>query len=175
MLRLLVRIVTPLAAAGTLLLGLAAPASAGVSPDATFYDSVDHYGNSSLGYVFVEGGANQLYSNTSYYTTGINGFGTIEKGYKARSVQVDFVRLGNATRGGIIAQTNVPRNSGLSGTSASAETRRWTPMREASDPACTGASFKVWTRVGYSVRWTDGTLSRWTVLGPQSSTEYCRA
>lgn len=88
-------------------------------------------------------------------------------------MQVDFVRLGIATGpGGVLAETRTPRNSGPAGRSATSESVRWTAVRST---GCTTPTFRVWVRVGYSARWSDGVVRRWSVLGPASSTEYCRA
>ena len=173
------RLLTALVALTAVLAGalaLAAPASArGVSHDAEFFDFPAHYGNEANGYVEIEGGVNLLTSNASFATLGMNGYGKITKQFRVRSVQVDFVRLGIATgSGGVLAQNTTPKNSGTSAVSAYSETVRWTPMRDSEDPSCTGAPFAVWVRVGFSIRWTDGALSRFSVLGPRSTFEYCR-
>ena len=157
-------------------LALATPASArGVNHDASFFDIRAHFGDTINGYVDIEGGVNILTSNASFAALGMNGYGKITKEFKVRSVQIDFVRLGIATgSGGVLAETTVPKNSGTAALSAYSETVRWTPIRDAEDPACRVGPFGVWVRVGYSVRWTDGRLSRFSVLGPRSSFEYCR-
>lgn len=169
------RIVAAIAAAGTLLVGLATPAHAAEVVDGTFYDAVYHYGSWTNGSAWIEGGTNVLETDAAGGASGASGYGLIEKGHKALRVQVDYVRLGNATQGGVLAENLTPKNSGLAGGSAQWETPRWSTIRAAGSPACTSAPFMLWTRVGYSVRWSDGTLSRWSVLGPRSARDYCLA
>lgn len=85
-------------------------------------------------------------------------------------VQVDYVRLGNATQGGVPAENTVRRNSGTAPCADS--TTAW--VRVAANTSCADA-FEAWTRGGFSARWSDGRLSsNVTFLSNRSGWDWCQ-
>ncbi len=151
----------------TALLATSTPAGAGTFTDGYAFGAAYHLGDVKKGYVYTEIGVELRYDDTTFKYNGASGFGTIERGAKAVRVQIDFVRLGRVN-GGILAENNVPVNSGT-GTTAISSTVKYTRVTES---GCTQPTH-LWTRVGYSVRWSDGALSKWSKLGPASDTLVC--
>ena len=151
----------------TALLATSTPASAGTFTDAYLFDAKYHFGDVKKGYIYNEIGVELRYDDTTFQFNGASGFGSIEKGAKAVRVQIDFVRLGRVN-GGVLAENSRAVNSGT-GASAISSTVKYTPVRSS---GCAQPT-RLWTRVGYSVRWSDGKLSKWTELGPASDTLVC--
>ncbi|MGS0686141.1 hypothetical protein ACVBEQ_13505 [Nakamurella sp. GG22] len=149
------------------LLATSTPASAGTFTDGYFFGPKYHFGDVNKGFIFNDIGVELRYDDTTFKYNGASGFGSIERGTKAVRVQIDFVRLGRVS-GGVLAENLRAVNSGT-GTTAISSTVKYTPV---TNSGCAQPT-RLWTRVGYSVRWSDGKLSKWTELGPPSDTLVC--
>lgn len=116
--------------------------------------------------VAANGGVNiaagvQVSRDATNTIVAVRGAGRISKLSKATVVQIDSIVLGTSTAA-VLSKTT-PVNSGAA-TSALSET----VWRTVAKGSC--ASYRV--RVSYSVRWTDGALSKFSVLSPL--TQVCR-
>lgn len=148
---------------------LAPPASAdSISNEGERFQILHHYANPSLGTVAID------YTSQFYFSVGANritrarGWGAISKDFTAPRpplrVQVDQVRLG-IVGGPLLIATTGPVNSG-NGQSAVSFTG-W--RLNVTSPAMCGAPVRLQTRVVYSVRWTDLTVSRFQVTSDPSN------
>lgn len=91
-------------------------------------------------------------------TVKVRAAGRISKISKASKVQVDRVALGTATAA--VTKNNVPHGSGAANSVIS-----YTNWKTLAPNTCTGYR----TRADFSVRWTDGALSKFSVLSPLST------
>ena len=99
----------------------------------------------------------------------IRGHVRVCKVSKVLRTQADFVRLGNATRGGVLAETYTKRNSGTAPCAEQVTT--WVQVSESS--SCPNP-FEAWTRGGFSARWSDNRLSsNVSLLSDRSSWDWC--
>ena len=95
----------------------------------------------------------QVNRNSAGVITHVRGVGRITKISKATVVQVDRVALGTVTTAVVIKTT--PVNSG-----AALQAISYTPWRGVTPGTCTYYR----TRANFSVRWTDGALSKFSIL-----------
>jgi hypothetical protein len=130
-----------------------------------------HFGNPLFGQVRVESWVDErrVCSNGDC-NLAIRGHGHVEKFPLAVRVQVDHVRLGNATQGGVFAEEPKDDNSG---TGAFAESV--TSWIDVLDGTFCADPFEAWTRTFWSVRWTDNYLSRSSTLSARSGHTWCDA
>lgn len=117
--------------------------------------------------------------NDSNQVFGARGYGEIEKSRKVTRVQVDGVRLGvvpGATfpDGIVLTENRVPVNSGTADR-ATAVSGFADLTQTASGGTCLPGKKRVqlWTRVFYSVRWNDNSLTKTSVLSARSTSFYC--
>lgn len=85
-------------------------------------------------------------------------------------VQVDGVRLGNATQGGVLGDDLRDDNSGTSPFAESV-----TAWHEVVDGTFCPDPFEAWTRTFWSARWDDGRLSTGSLLSARSGHTWCDA
>jgi hypothetical protein len=147
--------------------------AADVIPDGWAGRSFAHYGNPNRGEVWVETWVDLDWPcgpSDPCVIEAVRGHGRIEKLYRASRVQVDFVRLGipPVDGGGVLTENSTNVNSGTAIAAESAT--RWLPLTD----ACSGDSFRVWSRTGFSVRWSDGTLGRNSLLGVPTFSYLCQ-
>jgi hypothetical protein len=119
-------------------------------------------------------------SDDSNQVFGARGFGAIEKSRKALRVQVDRVRLGvvpgpGFPEGIVLADNKTPVNSGTFGDRAISVTDFQSVQQTNASGGCLSgkARARLWTRAFYSVRWNDGSLSRYSRLSNPSTEFYC--
>jgi hypothetical protein len=171
------RAATVLAAAVVALLAFATPASATID---TWYrwgeteHDYYHYGNSSLGEFDTSVWVDEL--ERDYDEDGIPDADFIRghaRNCKVRGVlrsQVDYVRLGNATQGGVLAEKLTAVNSGTAPCADSV-----TAWVKVADSSTCGSPFEAWVRGGFSARWSDLRLSSGvTYVGDRSGWDWCR-
>ena len=96
----------------------------------------------------------------------LRGHGLVRKEYKVTRVEIGLVRLGRYPAGTLV-QNERNRNSGS--LSQVEQTTAWYPVAE----DCVVA-FRAWTRTSFAVRWTDGRLSKRSLLGDPTTMEICR-
>ena len=149
---------------------LAPPASAdSISNEGERFQILHHYANPSLGTVAID------YTSQFYFSVGANritrarGWGAISKDFSAPRpplrVQVDQVRLG-VVGGPLLIATTAPVNSGTAAQSAVSFTD-W--RLNVTSPTMCGTPIRLQTRVLYSVRWTDLTVSKFQVTSDPSN------
>ena len=149
---------------------LAPPASAdSISNEGERFQLLHHYANPSLGTVAID------YTSQFYFSVGANritrarGWGAISKDFSAPRpplrVQVDQVRLG-VVGGPLLIATTAPVNSGTAAQSAVSFTD-W--RLNVTSPTMCGTPVRLQTRVLYSVRWTDLTVSKFQVTSDPSN------
>jgi hypothetical protein len=97
----------------------------------------------------------------------VRGHGLVKKESKVARVEIGLVRLGRYPAGTLVEnQTNKP-----SGTLPRIEqTTAWYP---ATNEGC-ATTFRSWTRTSFAVRWTDGRLSKLSLLGDPTTADVCR-
>ncbi len=100
----------------------------------------------------------------------IRGHARICKVSKVSRVQVDLVRLGNYTHGGVLAENLTPRNSGTA--TCTESTTAWVEVASSFD--CADA-FEAITRGKFAIRWSNtGRLSQVSFLSNPSGWEWCQ-
>jgi hypothetical protein len=117
-------------------------------------------GNRYRGGVSSAGGVSfaasvQINRDPANEITKVRGAARITKLSKASAVQVDSLRLGTSTTAVVV--NNTPVNSG-----AASQALSYTAWHAVAPRTCT--YYRV--RANYSVRWTDGAISRFSVLSP---------
>lgn len=132
-----------------------------------------HYGNPALGEfrtsVWVDEWLDDVDGDGVPDRQLIRGHARNCKVSKVLRTQVDLVRLGNATQGGIFDETTTPVNSGTAPCADS--TTDWILVTE--PPAC-AETFEAWTRGTFSARWSDYRLSsNVSYLSDRSGWEWC--
>jgi hypothetical protein len=165
-----------LAAVAAVVLSFAVPASA----TDTYYtwgektQSFYHYGNPDLGEFEVTAWVDEL--DRDFNNDGlpdamyIRGHGRNCKVSRVLRTQVDYVRLGNATQGGVLAENRTAKNSGTAPCADSVTA--WVPV---ADSFTCGTTFEAWTRAGVSARWSDLQLSsNVSLLSYRSIMDWCR-
>jgi hypothetical protein len=101
----------------------------------------------------------------------IRGHARICKVSKASRVQVDLVRLGNYTYGGVLKENATPKNSGTANCVDSVTA--WVPVTWSYDCA---EAFEAITRGSFSIRWSNtGRLSKVSFLSYPTEWDWCRA
>ncbi len=148
---------------------LAPPASAdSISNEGERFQILHHYANPTLGTVAID------YTSQFYFSVGANritrarGWGAISKDFTAARpplrVQVDQVRLG-IVGGPLLIATTAPVNSGAAQSAVS-----FTGWRlNVTSPTVCSTPVRLQTRVVYSVRWTDLTVSKFQVTSDPSN------
>ena len=129
-----------------------------------------HYGNPALGEVRVDTWVDEQITcepGTPQCTFLVRGHGRVVKVRAAARVQVDLVQLA-AVYGDPLIQTTTPVNSG---TAPAAE--QWTSWLQVHDNESCPAPVLFWNRVNGSIRWTDDTLSRVSLLGLPAESTRC--
>lgn len=154
MTRVKICVLTALAAL-TAVLALTPAASADtVSKQGVSQGSWHRGGNPALGAVRYQV-AVEVAKDPAGEIVNVRGVGTVQKWANAAKVQVDMVRLGTDTTA--VLTNSTPVNSG---SAAFASSR--TGWRAVAPRTCT----RYHVRANFSVRWTDGALSRFSILSP---------
>lgn len=152
-----IRLAIAVAAALTTSAALAPPAQADtVTGIATTYGTLHRGGVSGNGTVYIASSV-QIARNAAGQVTNVRGAGRITKVDKVAAVQVDRVALGTSTTG--VTANPVPANAGAGSTVLSVTD--WVRVRPGT---CT--NYRV--RTNYSVRWSDGGRSTFSILSPFS-------
>jgi hypothetical protein len=131
-----------------------------------------HYGNPALGEVRVDTWVDEQVNcapDAPQCGFLVRGHGRVVKVRATARVQVDLVELA-AVYGDPLIQTTTPVNSG---TAPAAE--QWTAWLQVHDGQSCPAPVLLWNRVNASIRWTDDTLSRVSLLGPPAESTRCLA
>ena len=97
----------------------------------------------------------------------IRGHGLVRKGSKVSRVEIGLVRLGRYPAGTLV-ENETNKNSGT--LPQIEQTTAWLPV--ASESCAT--TFRAWTRTSFAVRWTDGRLSKLSLLGDPTTSQVCR-
>jgi rhamnogalacturonyl hydrolase YesR len=129
-----------------------------------------HYGNPALGEVRVDTWVDEqvnCQAGAAQCSYLVRGHGQIVKKRAAARVQIDLIQL-IAVYGAALIQTTTPVNSG---TAQAAE--HWTAWLQMYDSQSCTAPVLLWNRVTASIRWTDDTLSRVSLLGPPAESARC--
>ncbi len=172
------RLTAVLAATAGALLGSVVTAPASSADDYyTWGDTVQYvyqYGNPTQGGARVEVWVDDWEDDT----TGddlpdqefIRGHARICKVSKASRVQVDLVRLGNYTHGGVLAENKTPENSGTANCTESVTA--WVPVTDYTN--CVNP-FEGIVRGTFSIRWSNtGRLSQVSMLSDSTGWDWCR-
>ena len=131
-----------------------------------------HYGNPALGQVRVDTWVDeQVNCEPGAPRCGflVRGHGRVVKVRAAARVQVDLIQLA-AVYGDPLVQTTTPVNSGTAPTA-----EHWTTWLQVYDGQSCPAPILLWNRVNASIRWTDDTLSRVSLLGHPTESTRCLA
>jgi hypothetical protein len=155
----------------------APPASAqasDITPDGWAYKSWYHLGNVLKGEVSAESWVDLDWPCFTARDVGqncdiqrIRGHGLVRKGSKVSRVEIGLVRLGRYPAGTLV-ENETNKNSGT--LPQIEQTTAWLPV--ASESCAT--TFRAWTRTSFAVRWTDGRLSKLSLLGDPTTSQVCR-
>jgi hypothetical protein len=150
-----------------------APAS-DITPDGWTYRSWYHLGNILRGEVSAESWADLDWPcftdrdiDQNCDVQRIRGHGLVQKESKVSRVEIGLVRLGRYPAGTLV-ENDTGRNSGT--LAQTGQTTAWYPVT--SDGCAT--TFRAWTRTSFAVRWTDGRLSKLSLLSDPTTSQVCR-
>lgn len=161
--RLLVAAIGILASVAVSMAVAPAASASSISEQGNDFAGLYHYGDISKGYVYVDSSV-EIYQDDNYDAVKIRGHAQIEKGNRVLRVQIDKVVLGDAGRA--VTQTTIAASSGTGGKQAVKNTA-WIAVKD-------GTCSRYRIRVYYSVRWDDGTLSKFSRLAPFTYDYFCR-
>jgi hypothetical protein len=168
-----------------LVLGLVVLAGSVVAPQATAqasditrdgwsFKDWDHLGNYLRGNVQAEswvdldwpcGTARDIGMNCDIQR--IRGHGLVKKVNKVSRVEIGLIRLGRYPAGTLVENE---RNKNSGSLSQIEQTTAWYSV----DSESCATTFRSWTRTSFAVRWSDGRLSKLSLLSDPTTSQVCR-
>jgi hypothetical protein len=152
-----------------------APAQASdITTDGWSFKSWYHLGSSLKGEVSAESWVDLDWPCLTVRDVGQNcdiqrvrGHGLVKKESRVSRVEIGLVRLGRYPAGTLV-ENETNKNSGTR--PQIEQTTAWFPV---TNDGC-ATTFRTWTRTSFAVRWSDGRLSKLSLLSDPTTADVCR-